>query len=113
MLNLPKTTFESLKVLLTEHKDVAFRYCVSQIRKGVRRNEDRVKLFKFEGDAYQAVIDKDKYEKLVNDAMNYFVQEEMYEDAAKCRDVLKEIEESKDKKVVEMFLNEERNGSDA
>ncbi len=91
MITLPTTSLGTLKKFLTTHRDLMFRYIVTEISKGVETKSDRVDLFKFGETSYIAACRQDEYGMMLEQALSFFIEKEMYEDAAKCRDLLTKV----------------------
>lgn len=88
MITLPTTTPGTLKRFLTEHRDLMFKYILSEINKGVEKEFDRVDLFRFGETNYVAACRDSEFATMLEQAQTYFVEHEMFEDAAKCRDLI-------------------------
>jgi excinuclease UvrABC nuclease subunit len=106
MLNLPSGKLGSLHKFLREHRDVAMRYLVSQIQKGIKDKKQRINLFQLGDTKIVAAVKSQDYLKILREAMDFFIQNELYEDATKCRDLINQIESVQNKKIVERFLKE-------
>jgi protein-arginine kinase activator protein McsA len=106
MLNLPPKPFPVIQKFLHEHKATVYKYLVKQVRKGIREDLDKVELFQINPvhskHKHTAVVKRDDYEIVLQDAMKYAIQVEDYETAAKARDTL---QLHKDKSITK-FLNE-------
>ena len=92
MIVLPITKMDgSFQTFLDKHSDLMYRYSVKQISRAVRYNLSQVNLYRLGNTRYIATIRRHQFSKNVELALNYFVSEEQYEWAAKCRDLLKKI----------------------
>jgi protein-arginine kinase activator protein McsA len=92
MLNLPPKPFPVIQRFLNENKLVVYKYLVKQVRKGIRKDLDKVELFQITqlntSHKHTAVVKRDDYQIVLQDAMKYAIKEEDYETAAKARDTL-------------------------
>jgi len=92
MLNLPPKPFPVIQKFLHENKLTVYKYLVKQIRKGIREDLEKVELFQINtihsSQKHTAIIKQKDYEVVLQDAMQYAVNEEDYETAAKVRDTL-------------------------
>ena len=92
MIVLPITKMHgSFQQFLDKHSDLMYRYSIKQISKAVRHNSSQVNLYRLGNTRYIATIRRHQYSKNVELALNYFVLEEQYEWAAKCRDLQTQI----------------------
>lgn len=89
MIELPTTSLGTLKKFLTEHRDVMFKYIVTEISKGMDRK--RVDLFRFGESNYIATCQQNEYSIVLEQALSFFVEKEMFEEAAKCRDLITKV----------------------
>lgn len=92
MLNLPPKPFPVIQKFLQENKLVVYKYLVKQVRKGIREDLDKVELFQINPtnshQKHTAVVKKEDYENVLQDAMRQAIKEEDYETAAKARDTI-------------------------
>jgi protein-arginine kinase activator protein McsA len=92
MLNLPPKPFPVIQKFLHENKLTVYKYLLKQVRKGIREDLEKVELFQINPlhtqHKHTAVVKRDDYETVLQDAMKYAIQEEDYETAAKARDTL-------------------------
>jgi len=91
MITLPTTSLGTLKKFLTTHRDLMFKYMVTEISKGVKTKSERVDLFKFGETNYIAACSQNEFNLILEQALSFFIEKEMYEDAAKCRDLLTKV----------------------
>jgi hypothetical protein len=64
---------------------------MSEISKGLARHASRVDLFRFGNTGFRAAARREEFVVILDQAMDFFIPQEMYEDAAKCRDLLTKI----------------------
>ena len=88
MITLPTTSRGTLKKFLTTHRDLMFKYIVTEISKGVEAKSVRVDMFKFGDTNFIAACQQSEFGMILEQALSFFVEKEMYEDAANCRDLL-------------------------
>lgn len=91
MITLPTTSLGTLKKFLTTHRDLMFKYLVTEISKGVEAKSDGVAMFKFGETNYIAMCQQNEFGIILEQALSFFVEKEMYEDAANCRDLLTKV----------------------
>lgn len=91
MIELPTSSLGTLKKFLTTHRDLMFKYIVTEISKAVESENDRVDLFQFGKTKFVAACREDEYGMVLEQALSFFVEKEMYEDAAKCRDLITKV----------------------
>lgn len=106
MLNLPPKPFPVIQKFLHENKLVVYKYLVKQVRKGIREDLDKVELFQItpihSHQKHTAVVKKEDYENVLQDAMKQAIKEEDYETAAKARDTIQLYKE----KSITKLLND-------
>lgn len=104
MLNLPPKPFPVIQKFLYENKLVVYKYLVKQVRKGIREDLDKVELFHINpthsAHKHTAVVKREDYETVLNDAMKYAIKEEDYETAAKVRDTIQTLKDSSINKLL-------------
>lgn len=88
MITLPTASLGTLKKFLTDHRGLMFQYIMAEISRGLDQHVQRVDLFKFGDTSFVAACRREEFVVVLNQAMDFFVNREMYEDAAKCRDLL-------------------------
>ena len=86
MIELPTTSLGTLKKFLTEHRELMFKYIVQAISKGI--DGERVDLFRFGDSNYIAACKQNEYAMILEQALSFFVEKEMFEEAVKCRDLI-------------------------
>jgi len=91
MLKLPKVSPGSLNAFFDEHRPLVFKYIIRKIKNAVMAKDKEVKLFQFFGNNIVAMCPEKDYDKVLKQGMDVFIQNEMYEDAAICRDTLELI----------------------
>ena len=91
MITLPTTSLGNLKKFLTTHRDLMFKYLVTEISKGVEAKSKQVDMFKFGETKYIATCQQNEFGMVLEQALSFFVEKEMYEDAANCRDLLTKV----------------------
>lgn len=112
MITLPTTSMGSLKHFLREHRDLMFKYVVKEVARGIDEDAHQVNLFQFGETNLIAACRKPEFGIVLKQALEFFKQRELYEDAAQCRDALRKIYHEVDVVAVEEFLktvdNEEK-----
>jgi hypothetical protein len=106
MIQLPTSSLGSLKQFLKTHRDLMFKYIVQEIGKGVKSNAESIDLFQFGESRFVAGARKPEFGILLQQALDYFISEEMFEEAAPCRDLLRSIYGEIHKQRVEEFLKD-------
>ena len=91
MITLPTTSLGTLKKFLTTHRDLMFKYLVTEISKGVEAKSKQVDMFTFGETNYMVACRQDEFGMILEQALSFFVEKEMYEDAANCRDLLTKV----------------------
>lgn len=104
MLNLPPKPFPVIQKFLHENKATVYKYLVKQVRKGIIEDLDKVELFQinpaYSKQKHTAVVKRDDYESVLQDAMKYAIQAEDYEMAAKARDTLQMLKDNSINKLL-------------
>lgn len=111
MITLPTSSLGSLKHFLREHRDVMFKYVVRELNRGLDENAFQVNLFQFGETNLIASVRRPQFGLLLQQAMDYFKQHELYEDAAQCRDLLRRVHHDTDAQSVETYLQDLDNPS--
>ena len=91
MITLPTTSHGTLKKFLTEHRDLMFKYIVTEISRGIKTNSKQINLFKFGETNFIAACQQTEFGLMLEQALLFFIEKEMYEDAANCRDLLTKV----------------------
>lgn len=104
MITLPTTSMGSLKHFLRTHRDLMFQYVVKEVARGIDEDAHQVNLFQFGETNLIAAARKPQFGVILKQALDFFKQRELYEDAAQCRDVLRKIYHEADVIAVEDFL---------
>lgn len=111
MLNLPPKPFPVIQKFLNENKLVVYKYLLKQVRKGIREDLDKVELFQLNNNSLQnmhtAIVKREDYEKVLNDAMKYAIGEEDYETAAKVRDTIQLLRDKNINKLLNDIKTQE------
>lgn len=74
-------------------RDRVYRYVVREIGKAVEESLPSIQLFQISKSNDILELKEKNYIVILNAAMNFFVTKEMYEDAAVCRDIIRQINE--------------------
>lgn len=85
MLSVP--TSKDLNKLWKDDRSTMFKYVVNEIKQGIDENLPAVNLFQFKDNTYET-CNNSEYREVLENAMQEFVEKELYEDAAICRDLL-------------------------
>jgi hypothetical protein len=88
LIVLPNDNPFALKQFTELHTTLVFKYILKRVRKAVKNDMSSVNLFQFGDTRKLAQISRTEYESQLNILMNYFVNIEDYELAARCRDTL-------------------------
>ena len=91
MIVLPTNSLMPLRRFLVDHRDLVFRYMVKEITKAVDVNAEMVEFFRFGETNLWSGCKQPEYALVVENALSYFVEKQMYEEAAKCRDLITRI----------------------
>lgn len=93
MIKLPITSESALKKFMREHQVNIFETLVDSIAEELDKDvpEFPVVLWQFGESAYYGVIILENCSVALSAAMDYFVKNEMYEKAAKCRDLISNV----------------------
>lgn len=89
MIELPITSLGTLAKFIDDHGDIVLRYTMLRIQD--EWEQDRIDLFTFKGSEYVARVYSKDYVNALDEALEVFVKNEQYEDAAKCRDLITKI----------------------
>ena len=89
MIELPITSLGTLNQFIADYGDIVLRYIMLKI--DLEWEQDRIDLFTFEGSAYVARVYSKDYINALDEALEVFVTNEQYEDAATCRDLITKI----------------------
>ncbi len=89
MIELPITSLGTLNQFIADHGDIVLRYTMLRIED--EWDQDRIDLFTFEGSKYVARVHSKDYINALEEALEVFVHNEQYEDAARCRDLITKI----------------------
>lgn len=89
MIELPTNSLGTLSKFFTDNVDMVLNYTVRRISEDF--DQEKIDLFAFANSTYIARINRKDYTKILNWAMVFFVDEEMFEDAAICRDLITKI----------------------
>jgi len=106
MIIFPSTSVGTFTKFFSTRKDIVFKYIIREIEKAVSVNQLRIQLFKFEEYQTIASLDKSEYLMTTEMALEFFIENEMYESAGKCRDLIKVLRPKSDRQQVEEFLSE-------
>jgi len=106
MIQLPTTSVGTLRKFLVEHRDVMFKYIIKEIESGLGGDADCINLFKFGETRYVAFLKKTEYVVTLKEALNFFVKKELYEDAGKCKELIRIIQTKEDQNSIERFLQD-------
>ena len=98
MINLPIKSPKSLKYFFENEKPTVYRYILKEIESAVDNDKDAVNLFSFGDSKFGVACLRDSFEKTIISILTFFINEEMYEEAARCRDLIILITESEKKK---------------
>ena len=88
LIILPSDNPFVLKQFTELHADLMYKYILKRIRKAVKEDMSYITLFQFGDTRKLAQISRTEYETQLNTLMTYFVENENYELAARCRDTL-------------------------
>ena len=88
MITLPAQTLGTLKRFLKDHRDVMFKFIMVEIQKGLDNGAERVELFQFGETKFVAACNCTEFPIILAQALSFFVDKEMYEEAATCRDLI-------------------------
>lgn len=92
MIELPSVTPASFRKYLLIHRDRVYRYVIREIDKAVDAKLSSVQLFRInKKDTFE--LKEHNYSVILETAMAFFVEKELYEDAAICRDILTKIKQ--------------------
>lgn len=91
MTILPSTSLKGLELFYKENKPLVFRYIVKKIKEGIESHSPRVEFWRFSDSQTLAEAKEENYSDILAQAQTVFISAEMYEDAAICRDLLKQI----------------------
>lgn len=111
MITLPTSSLGSLKHFLREHRDVMFKYIVRELNRGMDENAFQVNLFQFGETNLIAAVRRSEFPIMLQQALEFFKQKELYEDAALCRDLLRRVHHDVDSRAVETYLQDLDNPS--
>ena len=89
MIKLPTSSFGTINKFLIDHPDTVLRYAVRRISEDP--NQERVDLFSFEDSDHIACCYRPEFVLILNEALSFFVEQELYEDAVICRDLITKI----------------------
>lgn len=89
MIELPTDSLGTLSKFFTDHVDIVLSYTVRRISEDF--DQEKIDLFTFANSTYIARVNQEDYTKILNWAMVFFVDVEMFEDAAICRDLITKI----------------------
>ena len=104
MITLPTASEETLRKFLLQNRKEVYGYIVREIGIGVKEGAERVVLFKFGETQHSLAVERSSYLVALQEALDFFIGEELYEQAIKCRDIILIIQEREDKSTVEDFL---------
>ena len=90
-ITLPTASLGLIKKFLQENRDLMYKYIVKSIKRGATAKADHVDLFRFGETKYVAACRASEFPVVLKQALKYFVETEMYEEAAACRDLLTEV----------------------
>ena len=105
MITLPTNSLGSLKQFLHDRRDVMFRYMMQEIGRGIRSHSDAVDLLQFGETNLITLVYQPQYGLVLRQALDYFKSKELYEDAASCRDFLREYYRDGDVEAVDHFID--------
>ncbi len=88
MIVLPTNSLMPLRKFLIDHRDLVLRYMVKEITKAVDTNAEKAEFFRFGETNFWSGCKQPEYALVVEEALSYFVEHEMYEEAATCRDLI-------------------------
>ena len=91
MITLPTKSLANLRMFLADHQDLMFRYMLKEVDKAVRSNVDKIDLLRFEDTNFFISCHRPEYALVIEQALSYFIEKEMYEEAARCRDLITKI----------------------
>jgi len=106
MIQLPTTSVGTLRKFLVEHRDVMFKYIVREIERGLRKDADKINLFRFGETRYVASLKRPEYIVALEEALGFFVKQELYEEANRCKSLIGTIQSKEDQNNVENFLHD-------
>ena len=106
MIQLPNTSVGTLRKFMKEHKDIAFRYVVKEIERNVESDADKIKLFQLGDTHYVASIRRADYVTALQEALEFFMKLELFEDAENCKNIMKSIQSKEDRDIIEGFLQD-------
>ncbi len=89
MIELPTNSLGTLSKFFTDHVDIILNYTVRRISEDY--DQEKLDLFTFTNSEHVARLNQEDYTKILNWAMVWFVEEELFEDAAICRDLITKI----------------------
>lgn len=95
MLVLPNKTAKIWNRFLEENKVLVYKYILKEVSKGIKKEKQRVDLFKLENDTMYAFVPKERYLDTLQEALKVFVEKEEYESAAKANKVIVEFQINK------------------
>ena len=89
MIELPITSLGTLNQFISDYGDIVLKYVMLKI--DLEWEQDYIDMFTFEGSAYVARVYSKDYVNALDEALEVFVKNEQFEDAAKCRDLITKI----------------------
>ena len=97
MIELPSVTPASFRQYLMTHKDRVYRYVIREINNAIDMNLSVIQLFQIGKSKEILELKKYNYRVILEAAMDFFVTEELYEDAAICRDLIFKLKDEEKK----------------
>ena len=91
MIVLPTKSLANLRHFLVDHRDLMFRYMLKEVTKAMRSDVEKIDLLRFGDTNFFISCYRPEYALVIEQALSYFIEKEMYEEAAKCRDLITKI----------------------
>jgi hypothetical protein len=88
MLVLPSKSAQVWDKFIKENQVLVYKYIVRTIRNGLRTDNDRIDLFKFEDNTMFAWVPRNKALITLEDALQIFIKAEEYEYAEKTKNLI-------------------------
>lgn len=88
MLVLPNKSAQVWDKFIKENQVLVYKYIVRAIRDGLKTDEEKIDLFKFDDNTMFAWVPRNKALITLEDAMQVFIKAEEYEYAAKTKNII-------------------------
>lgn len=84
---IPVTSVQAINQFFHSNKNVMHRFFIKKLQKAIHENKKVIELFRLGDTSIVAKLVEENYEPLIEDALQYFIENEDYEMAKRCQEL--------------------------